>query len=97
MLIITKGNNAGGEAAHLGGMAAGAAYVFSQSLRIQMRLHFRSALWKRKLAADHRLQLQLDHILQKVRNSGIHTLTAKEKKILQRATEKEREKFNSPP
>ena len=49
---------------------------------------------KRKLAADrekkiadrHSLQAELDRILQKVHDHGIHSLTSKEKKVLKQAT-----------
>jgi len=37
LFVVTRSENAGGHAAHLAGMAAGAAYVFSQSWRAKMR------------------------------------------------------------
>jgi len=86
---IITGENAGGEAAHLAGMAAGAAYVFSQSWRAKMRLKIRSGQWEKKMAARRSLQLELDRILQKVHDSGIHRLTSKEKRILKQATKAE--------
>jgi len=83
-------DNAGGEAAHLGGMVAGAVYVLSQSWRAKLRLKMQSGRWERKIAAQHNLQVELDRILQKVHDSGIHSLSPKEKKILKQATEAER-------
>jgi len=88
--VITRQANAGGDAAHLAGMAAGAVYVFSQSWRAGIKLRIRSSLWKRKIAAERELRIELDRILQKVHDQGIHNLTSKEKKILRRATEAER-------
>jgi phage tail tape-measure protein len=41
------------------------------------------------MAAQRNLQMEVDRILQKVHQSGIHSLTSKEKKILKKATEAE--------
>lgn len=84
--IITKGANAGGHAAHLAGMAAGAIYVFSQSWRAKFKLKTQSARWEKKMAYRHNLQIELDRILQKVHDSGIHRLTSREKRTLKKAT-----------
>ena len=82
-------SNAGGEAAHLGGMVAGAVYVFSQSWRDKIKLKLRSGAWRKKMTAQRNLQVEVDRILEKVHNSGIHSLTSKEKKILKQATKTE--------
>ena len=89
VIILGKGSNAGGEAAHLGGMAAGAIYVVSQSWRAKLKLKIRSGAWERKMTAHRKLELELDRILQKVHESGLHSLTHKEKNILKQATEAE--------
>ncbi len=81
--------NAGGQAAHLGGMIAGAVYVVSQSWRDKFRLKLRSGAWEKKMTAQRNLQVEVDRILEKVHNSGIHNLTAKEKKVLKQATKAE--------
>jgi len=81
--------NAGGEAAHLAGIVTGAIYVFSQSWRHKLKLKVRAGQWEKKMAARRNLQLELDRILQKVHESGIHSLTSKEKKILKQATKAE--------
>jgi membrane associated rhomboid family serine protease len=82
--------NAGGEAAHLGGMVAGAIYVFSEGWRAKLKLKMQSGRWERKIADQRNLQVELDRILEKVHVSGIHSLTPKEKNVLQQATEAER-------
>lgn len=87
---IITGENAGGEAAHLAGMATGAVYVFSESWRSKLRLKLRSGRGERKMQDQRYLQFELDRILQKVHDYGIHSLTSKEKRILKRATEAER-------
>jgi hypothetical protein len=67
-------------------MAAGAAYVFSQSWRSKLGLKMQTGRWERKMAAQDKLQVELDSILQKVHDSGIHSLTHKEKRTLKKAT-----------
>ncbi len=88
-ILLSKGPNAGGHAAHLAGMAAGAAYVFSQSWRAKIKLKLKTSLWQKKIAKQKNLQVELDRILEKVHKNGIHSLTSKEKKILKQATEAE--------
>ena len=87
IMNLFGGYNAGGEAAHLAGMAAGVVYVVSESWRAKLMLRIRSGAWERKMAAQRDLQLELDRILQKVHESGLHSLTRQEKKTLKRATE----------
>ena len=84
--ILSRGANAGGEAAHLGGMVAGAAYVFWPALRGRVKLKAGSRRWQSKMSQQHLLQAEVDRILQKVHNSGIQSLTWKEKRILKKAT-----------
>ena len=81
--------NAGGEAAHLGGMIAGAVYVFSQSSRDRLSLKLRSGAWEKKMTAERNLQVEVDRILEKVHNQGIQSLTSKEKRTLKQATKTE--------
>lgn len=88
--LIMAGANAGGDAAHLAGMAAGALYVFSQSWRSKLRSKLRSDQWEREVNETTNLQAELDRILRKVHDSGIHSLTSKERKTLKRVTDIER-------
>ena len=90
--LITRGANAGGDAAHLAGMAAGAVYVFSQSWRAKLRLKIQSGRRQKKIATERNLQVEVDRILKKVHDSSIQSLTPKEKKILRQATEAEQER-----
>ena len=82
-------NNAGGQAAHLGGMAAGALYVVSQSWRDRLKLKLRAGQWEKRMASQHNFQAEVDRILQKVHDSGLQSLTRKEKSILKEATKAE--------
>ncbi len=87
--IITKGSNAGGDAAHLAGMAAGAIYVLARPMRSKMKFKVQSNQYQKKVSQHQNFQAELDRILQKVHESGIHSLTSREKKILKKATEAE--------
>lgn len=90
LLRPDKMGNAGGEAAHLGGMVAGAVYVFSQTWRDRFKSKLQTGRWQKKMTTERNLQAELDQILEKVHKAGIHSLTSKEKKILKQATEAER-------
>lgn len=81
--------NAGGDAAHIGGMCAGAIYVLSERWRQGMKLKIHKNIWQKKMI-DHRdLQMEVDRILKKVHDKGMHSLTYKEKKVLKQATKAE--------
>jgi len=84
--IVSKGVNAGGDAAHLAGMAAGAAYVWSQPFRSQLKMKIRASRWQKQMAQHQKLQMEVDRILQKVHDSGLHSLSRKEKSMLKKAT-----------
>jgi membrane associated rhomboid family serine protease len=84
--IATGGANAGGNAAHLAGMATGAIYIFSQPALEKMRLRRKSGRWEKRMAARRNLQVEVDRILEKVHRSGIQSLTRSEKKTLEKAT-----------
>ena len=69
--------------------AAGAIYVFSRSWRSKFKLKIGAGQWKKKMAEQRNLQFELDRILKKVHDHGLHSLTHKEKKILKQATKSE--------
>ena len=87
--------NAGGEAAHLGGMVAGALYVLSEKFRQRLKMKVRTGLWEKNMVEQRNLRFELDRILKKVHDQGLHSLTHKEKNILKKATKAEqmRNKF----
>jgi len=87
--LLAKGANAGGDAAHLAGMAVGAIYVLSEKWRRKFKMKVQTGVWKKKMAEHRELQLELDRILKKVHDHGLHSLTYKEKKILRQATKSE--------
>jgi membrane associated rhomboid family serine protease len=88
--ILSKGKNAGGEAAHLAGIAAGTFYVLSDSWRTALKLRFKSSRWEKHVESERRLRIEVDRILKKVHDSGLHSLTTSEKHALKKATRLER-------
>lgn len=89
LLIVTRSDNAGGEAAHLAGMVAGAAYVLLGPRVGKYKLKVQAGSWEKKVEDERKLQIEVDRILAKVHNSGLHSLTSKEKRILKKATQEE--------
>jgi membrane associated rhomboid family serine protease len=89
LTVITRGANAGGEAAHFAGMAVGAAYVVLYARWDRLFTRVRAGSWEKRLEESRRLQIEVDRILAKVHRSGLHSLTRVEKKILKRATQEE--------
>ena len=98
--VIAGSANAGGDAAHLGGAALGFLLVrvpnvlnfangFGGSLtQLKLKSLQRDAQRKRqKSEAD---EAAVDKILDKVREKGLQSLTSREKKILQNATDNKR-------
>ncbi len=81
--------NAGGEAAHLGGMVAGALYVISEKWRRRFKMKVQTGIWQKKMTEHQNLQDDVDRILKKVHDHGLHSLTHKEKKMLKQATKSE--------
>jgi len=88
-LVVSRGENAGGEASHLGGMAAGALYVLWQPWREKLKEKNRVVQWESDIARQRTLKMEVDRILRKVHESGIHSLTRQEKKTLEKATKAE--------
>ena len=94
-LVITGSENAGGNACHLAGMGAGAAYVLSESWRKKFKDKMTAGQrWEKKITEHRNLQIEVDRILEKVHISGIHSLTYKEKRTLKQATKAEKMRNN---
>ena len=86
ILRFRGGVNAGGEAAHLAGMAAGAAYILWHPQHRKIRVKRKPVEWKKKIHQQRNFQAEIDRILDKVHTQGITSLTRQEKKTLQEAT-----------
>jgi len=91
--IFTGAANAGGDAAHLAGMAIGAGYVYLwPRWKNRYRIVLQTDDWEKRFKAYSELQKEVDRILEKVNIHGISSLTKKEKKILAEATKLEQMK-----
>lgn len=100
VMVVVDAMNAGGEAAHLGGAALGFLLM-----KMPRSLNFADSLggWSTRMKTK-RLQRtaerdrerirkedeDVNRVLDKVRDKGLHSLTAREKKTLQRATDRQR-------
>ncbi|MEM1331571.1 MAG: rhomboid family intramembrane serine protease [Planctomycetota bacterium] len=91
--LLTGGRNAGGDAAHLGGAIAGAYFIRNSHL---LRDFFdvlndsrKQGGKKRRSQTASASQAELDRILKKVHEEGLGSLSAKEKRILTQASERE--------
>lgn len=91
--IFTEAANAGGNAAHLAGMAVGAGYVYLwPRWKNRYKVVSHADDWEKRFKAYSELQKEVDRILEKVNREGISSLTRKEKKILAEATKLEQMK-----
>ncbi|HAL44941.1 MAG: hypothetical protein A2Y12_07075 [Planctomycetes bacterium GWF2_42_9] len=91
--IFRGGPNAGGDVAHLSGMAVGAVYVLLwPMLQRRYKIALPGNSWERKFKAYSELQKEVDRILAKVNEHGINSLTKKERKTLEEATKMEQMK-----
>ena len=91
-ILAKQGNNAGGHAAHLAGMAAGAVYIFSQSWIMNLKHKSYASNMQKRIHQEVKLRQQVDDILEKVHDKGIANLTSREKKILKKATQAEQKR-----
>lgn len=98
--VLAGSMNAGGEAAHLGGAVVGFLFMkYPGVLGFADRFSGSVARWKKnrlRAAAERdrqeaaREDAEVDRILVKVKEHGLHSLTEKEKKTLHTATERQR-------
>jgi len=98
MTILTGGHNSGGEAAHLGGLLAGAAYLLYPKYKSRIGFSSHKAVDFTTPFAHMRndnqkvSSIEVDRILKKVSDKGLHSLTEAEKQTLRRATEQHQNK-----
>ena len=95
--VITNGNNAGGEAGHLGGAFAGFYFIrhthhlhgfFDFLGRIDPTSHhYRNKVRGLRPGGRNKSHKEIDRILDKISAKGLHSLTEKEKKILSQASQ----------
>lgn len=91
LLKFIGGENAGGEAAHLAGMATGALYVGWKPWQMKTRQRSKRVKWDHKLNQERVMQADVDKILDKISEHGIGSLSRQEKKILKQASQKQQD------
>jgi membrane associated rhomboid family serine protease len=89
--LLTRGGNAGGDACHLAGMVFGVAYGYRGEAWAWRWRSWRDSRSRHAEEARQRqvveLQSEVDRILEKVHRAGVGSLTEREKKTLQRASQ----------
>jgi membrane associated rhomboid family serine protease len=83
---FSSGDNRGGEMAHLAGMAAGAIYVLYKPITSRISSGSLNRRQNKFIKDQLDLKREVDRILQKVSDKGIHSLTISEKRTLKKAT-----------
>lgn len=89
LLNFTSGTNAGGEAAHLAGMAVGVVYVMYLPWLTSLRMRKNKGRWAQKIETERSFESEVDRVLDKIHKEGLTSLTEKEKNILREATRRE--------
>ncbi len=85
------GKNAGGDLAHLSGMATAAIYLKWKPWQIGAVQKTRRIKWEHKLNQERNMQADVDKILDKISKHGIGSLSRQERKILKQASQKQQE------
>lgn len=93
LLNFAGGSNAGGEAAHLTGMAIGILYVLVLPRLTGLRMKKNKGQWSQKIEVERSFASEVDRILDKIHKEGLTSLTDKEKSILREATRREQEQL----
>lgn len=91
LMRFMGGVNAGGEAAHLTGIAVGVFYVYVRPRMIHIRMSRSKGAWEKKIEKEKQFLAEVDRVLAKVHEKGIGSLTRQEKEILKEATRREQE------
>lgn len=97
LMLLIGSNNAGGEAAHLGGAIAGFFFIRNSHLLVDFfdvlgdsRKPKRTRGPKPSRGGGGASQQEVDRVLEKVQASGLGSLSDREKEILRNATERQR-------
>ena len=82
--------------AHLGGGLASAVYLWVlprfRGAVVERQARARSGAWERKMRSERRRQEEIDAILAKIQEHGIGSLSARERRTLQDATQRQRDR-----
>lgn len=90
--ILSQGPNAGGDAAHLAGLAYGVLWpLYGQRFWANYQAVRQHTVRERKQELGLSERKEMDRILRKVHEGGVGALTGREKKFLSEATRRERD------
>ena len=90
LMVLTGGQNSGGDLCHLGGMATAFIWIMSKPYLAKWKMKQLEGAYQRKMENQQQRHYEVDRILAKVHGQGIQSLTRKEKQILQDATEQKK-------
>lgn len=91
ILNFLRGDNAGGECAHLAGALCGFLYTKGRPWLEGRAMQQKKGAWQRRIQNERQFQAEVDRILDKVHASGVNSLTRREKSILREATQREQQ------
>ena len=91
VLNFLRGDNAGGECAHLAGAFCGFLYIKGRPWFEGRAMQQKKGAWQRRIQNERQFQAEVDRILDKVHASGVNSLTRREKSILREATQREQQ------
>ncbi len=93
-MSVYSSPNAGGEAAHLAGMAAGAVYVmWPRWKRYTANRPQRPMKWESDINRQREFQAEVNRVLDKVHSQGIGSLSRKEKNMLREASKRQQKDY----
>ena len=91
--ILSKGVNAGGDAAHIAGLAFGVLWpLYGERFWGKYQAVRRHTTWEKKQQAGRREKEDLDRILRKVHQQGIGSLSGQEKRFLAESTKRQQQR-----
>jgi len=94
--LIGRGGNAGGDAAHLAGLAYGVLWpLYGQRYFQQFRTKQTQGAWARKVQRQADGEKRVDEILDKIQREGMGSLSRQEKKVLEQASAKQKDQQSS--
>ena len=91
VLNFFRGDNAGGDCAHLAGALCGFLYIKGRPWLEGRAMQQKKGAWQRRIQNERQFQAEVDRILDKVHASGVNSLTRREKSILREATQREQQ------
>lgn len=93
--LLGRGENAGGDACHIAGLAFGVAWGYRGHIWMQkpqiIRARMKQGAWEAKKRQEAAEEAEVDRILAKVHDRGIGSLTRKEKRLLEQSTRRQQE------